>query len=681
MLGPIGTGASATVYLADDVVLRRRVAVKVLHAALADDAAFLKRFQAEAQAAAALNHPHVMGVHDWGQGDVPYLVTELLGGGSLRAMLDLGHHLDPSQVRDVGIEAARGLDYAHRRGFVHRDIKPANLLFDDEGRLRIADFGLARALAEAAWTEPMGAVLGTARYASPEQAQGRPLDGRSDVYSLALVLVEALTGEVPFTADTTLGTLMARVGHPLPIPEQAGPLTAALAAAGNDDPAERPDAGSFATLLMAAGDLGPASPLPLAGTATIDPDAFEPREPTTLFVSERQLRAELDPEIMAAPPGTTTNGLTIVHEGIEVVQPETVRVDRDPPADDEPRSRAERRRRRKEEQRAQKADAEALALAGAGVDDGPPPIGDGAGEPPRRRRRARYVVAALVVLALLGGGSAAAWYSTRPATFVLPSYVGGPVDAALAELAEHDLVVEQRQEFDDVEAEGTVIGQDPGAGVELEEGEAVALVVSRGPPPVAVPPADQIGGKSLQQVTDELAAIGLTVGEVTRTYDENWDYDTVLGLAEGTPAELPRGGAVALTVSDGPFPRTVPAGLVGGTYDAAVAALEAEALVPEKVEQFDDEAAVGTVLSLDPQGGATVERGSSVTVVVSKGPELVTIPSSIVGMTILEASTALQNLGLYVGGIQGSPLSPVTGSDPAVGQAVRKETSVSLTTR
>ena len=211
LLGPIGTGASATVYLADDVVLRRRVAVKVLHAALADDAAFLKRFQAEAQAAAALNHPHVMAVHDWGQGDVPYLVTELLGGGSLRAMLDTGARLDPAQSHLVGLEAARGLDYAHRRGFVHRDIKPANLLFDEDARLRIADFGLARALAEAAWTEPMGAILGTARYASPEQAQGRPLDGRSDVYSLALVLVEAVTGEVPFTADTTIGTLMARV--------------------------------------------------------------------------------------------------------------------------------------------------------------------------------------------------------------------------------------------------------------------------------------------------------------------------------------------------------------------------------------------------------------------------------------------------------------------------------------
>jgi serine/threonine-protein kinase len=211
LVAPIGTGASAHVFLADDVTLKRRVAVKVLHAALAEDESFLRRFRAEAQSAAALNHPNIMRVYDWGEdSDGPYLVLEYLAGGSLRDMLDAGHRLSPSQATLIGLETARALDHAHRRGFVHRDIKPANLLFDEEGRVCIADFGLARALAEAAWTEPTGAMVGTARYASPEQARGNSLDGRSDVYALALVLVEAVTGQVPFTADTTVGTLMAR---------------------------------------------------------------------------------------------------------------------------------------------------------------------------------------------------------------------------------------------------------------------------------------------------------------------------------------------------------------------------------------------------------------------------------------------------------------------------------------
>ena len=251
LLAPIGTGASAHVFLADDVRLRRRVAVKVLHAALADDEAFLRRFRAEAQAAAALNHPNIMRVFDWGEdADGPYLVLEYLGGGSLRDLLDRGRRLTPSQAALVGLEAARALDYAHRRGLVHRDIKPANLLFDDEGRLCIADFGLARALAEAAWTEPTGAVLGTARYASPEQAQGSSVDGRADVYALALVLVEAVTGQVPFSADTTVGHAH---GPHRAAPRGAGRAGAAgrrwSTRAGSRRPAERLDAAAFVAAL------------------------------------------------------------------------------------------------------------------------------------------------------------------------------------------------------------------------------------------------------------------------------------------------------------------------------------------------------------------------------------------------------------------------------------------------
>ncbi len=195
----LGTGASAHVYLADDVSLHRRVAIKVLHPALAGDANFLKRFRAEARAVAALNHPNILQVYDWGEEqDQPFLVLEYLAGGSLRQVYDTGAPLSPEQAIRVGPQAAAGLDYAHRRGLIHRDIKPANLLFDSEARLRIADFGLARALAEASWTEPDGAILGTARYSAPEQVEGWVLDGKADVYALALVLYEGVTGETPF---------------------------------------------------------------------------------------------------------------------------------------------------------------------------------------------------------------------------------------------------------------------------------------------------------------------------------------------------------------------------------------------------------------------------------------------------------------------------------------------------
>jgi beta-lactam-binding protein with PASTA domain/tRNA A-37 threonylcarbamoyl transferase component Bud32 len=266
IIAPIGVGASARVFLADDITLRRRVAIKVLHEALAADDSFLRRFRAEAQSAASLNHPHVLGVYDWGHDDVPYLVSEYLGGGSLRALLDAGNQLTVSQGLLVGLEAARGLEYAHDEGLVHRDIKPANLLFGEGGRLRIADFGLARALAEAGWTEPDGSMVGTARYAAPEQARGERVGPPADVYALALLINEAVSGELAFAADTTIATLMARADTAFEPHPDLGPLGATLRKAGALDPADRPTAGEFVRGFMgAAEDLPRPGMLPLAG--------------------------------------------------------------------------------------------------------------------------------------------------------------------------------------------------------------------------------------------------------------------------------------------------------------------------------------------------------------------------------------------------------------------------------
>ena len=204
-------------------------------------------------------------VFDWGEdADGPYLVLEYLGGGSLRDLLDRDIRLSLSQAAQLGTEVAQGLAYAHLRGLVHRDIKPANLLFDEEGRVRVADFGVARALAEAAWTEPAGAMVGTARYITPEAAEGKPVDGRADVYSLALVLYEAVTGVVPFVTDTTMGTLAARIGQPLPHNDLLGPLDDVLARAAAPDVASRLDAAGLAARLGAlASALPTPSPLPL----------------------------------------------------------------------------------------------------------------------------------------------------------------------------------------------------------------------------------------------------------------------------------------------------------------------------------------------------------------------------------------------------------------------------------
>src|SRR6266545_1503048 len=286
LLAPIGSGGSGRVYVADDVRLRRRVAVKVLHGALADDAGFLRRFRAEAQLAASLHHPNVVTVFDWGEDAVPFMVLELLSGGSLRGMLDEGIRLTPAQAAHTGRCVATALSYAHSRGLVHRDIKPANLLFDEHGTVRVADFGLARALDEASWTEPTGALVGTARYAAPEQGTGATLDARADLYALGVVLVESVTGRVPDVADTLIGTLAVRARVPLAAPQELGALAPVVERAGRTQPSERyPDAITMADALTdASRHLPPPGPLTLVGLdAHVDPHPTELGKTSTVF--------------------------------------------------------------------------------------------------------------------------------------------------------------------------------------------------------------------------------------------------------------------------------------------------------------------------------------------------------------------------------------------------------------
>ena len=273
---PVGTGASAHVYLADDVSLTARwpsrSSTRPWPATRPSSSASGPRPGPSPPSTTPTSCRSTTGARRTAS---PTWSSSTWPAGSLRQIYDTGALLTPEQAVRIGIEACAGLDYAHRRGLIHRDIKPANLLFDADRRLRIADFGLARALAEAAWTEPDGAILGTARYAAPEQVEGWVLDGKADVYALALVLYEGVTGESPFIGDTTVATLMARVGALLPEHEALGPLGDVLVWAAAPDPAERYDAAQFgAKLAELAATLPAPAPLPLATTERADEDPF-----------------------------------------------------------------------------------------------------------------------------------------------------------------------------------------------------------------------------------------------------------------------------------------------------------------------------------------------------------------------------------------------------------------------
>jgi len=305
LISPLGSGSSARVYLADDLALGRPVAVKCLRRGLGDDASFLRRFRAEATAAAQLSHPNLLSVYDWGEDDAcAYLVTEVLLGGSLRDIIEHPTRLTSSQGLLVALQVAYGLDYAHQLGWVHRDIKPANLLFGPEGRLRVADFGIARAVAEASWTEPEGLLLGTARYAAPEQADPDGVDVRADLYSLVLTIAESVTGEVPLLGQSALATMMLRQGQDIGPLDALGSLGEALEPAGRADPAERPSASELVErLTSAARTLRRPDRLPLV-RHDLDPSP-EPSEPSGRSILEESpvldLRVEHDPEPLVMP--------------------------------------------------------------------------------------------------------------------------------------------------------------------------------------------------------------------------------------------------------------------------------------------------------------------------------------------------------------------------------------------
>jgi serine/threonine protein kinase/beta-lactam-binding protein with PASTA domain len=639
LLSALGTGASAHVFLAEDVSLQRHVAVKVLQPGLASDEAFLKRFGAEARSVASLNHPHVLRVFDWGEDtDGPYLVLEYLGGGSLRDLLDRGVRLTHSQAAHLGTEVAQGLAYAHARGLVHRDIKPANLLFDEEGRVRVADFGVARALAEAAYTEPAGAMVGTARYISPESAEGKPLDGRADVYSLALVLYEALSGSVPFVTDTTQGTIMARIGSPLPPNEALGPLDDVLARAAAPEASARLDAAGFAARLGAlASALPTPEPLPLH-----PPDHVAPA-PVNGFrapaVSElTQIAVPTAKSTKPAPVGTKAGPGEIF-------------------------------------------DAEPGTMGGKGRSRG-----DAAAEGPviavRRKshRKLGWILASVVlVLALAAGALVAVHEKVFTASHPTPTLTGLTLEKARAAADKDHFTLNVEKGVRSIPiATGVIVSQSPKFGKVLKEGSTVSVVPSLGPPSVAVP--------SLANMTCATAAATLktvhlqgncVAGQFSDTVQNgiliSWSYNGV-----PNPTRAPYGSTVDMVPSTGHGPVAVPTSISqSDTYQDALVLLQAVGLSGTEAYAPNVTVPEGDVISLNPPSSTLAPYGSTVTVTVSTGPPTTQVPN-VIGFTVTQATSALENAGLNVTAVQGNPNGTVQGTQPPTNATVKTGSSVTI---
>lgn len=633
----IARGGMATVYLAVDRRLDRDVALKVMHPHLAEGSSgtdFVARFRREARAAARLTHPGLVGVYDQGvDGETSYLTMEYIDGSNLRRRLGERGALTVNEALAIGESVLDALGAAHRAGLVHRDIKPENVLLATDGRVKLADFGLARAVTEVTSTTT-GTVLGTVAYLAPELVVRGASDARTDVYACGILLFEMLTGRQPFTGETPIQVAFQHVNSDVPapsdeltwLPVEVDELVQALAARSPEDrPVDaaaalgllrRTRAALDADTLARRADVAPSIVLPIA----TDPD-----------------ETDLDDLDEDATGPTGEDGQ------------ETTRLD------------------------TSSAHGATVALPiGLGVQ----PAAEPPDEPPavaRRHRRARWWVVLGVLVALVGAG--AWWYvQDGPGSYTtVPTVLGGDEATVTAALADAGLRGHATRDFDSVAPVDTVFATDPDVGSRVRKGAVVVFTISRGPDYVQVPKG--VVGALQKDAANALTTAGLTPRYDEPAYDDTAPNGVVLSatLPDGTAAEpdtqSTRGTEVTLVVSKGPAPAAITS-VVGDTVDQATDALATDNMKLVATEAYHDTVEAGRIISQDPPSGTPGHRGDTVNVVVSQGPEPIALPNTY-GQNIKTAQKALEDLGFVVKvqhpqGI--SPLNLVYSQNPSGGE-------------
>lgn len=726
----VSQGATMALYDAADDSSGRSVTLKLIRPKLAAPPSFRELFDERMRAASALSHPNIAAIYDWGiapVGDVStaYVVVEQLTGGSLRDMFDRQRRLTPSQALAVGLDACRGLDYAHRRGLVHGELTPSKLVFGDDRRLRIIDFGLARLLGEKLWERPESVSTHIAWYAAPEQADVRPdakpIDGKVDVYALGLTLHEAVSGTLPFKADSTVATLSARVGRLMPVSADLGPLASVLERAGRPDADDRSSAAEFGKALVgAASKLPRPEPLPLFATGLFDipesdlrspddptggvrrpadpSDPSAPTEPLVLIAADEPAAAPPEPVPDVAVPVVAGPVVAVPAVAVPAVAVPVVTVpgDVDPDSDlgldpDIPV--------------ANPADDLVILPLDAGMvddrpDDSAPPVVQPVGpravsttaEMPaavrlRAKRQRRFpwkILLGLVVIASLVSLGVLATRLFRTPSYVVPNLTGQPEAAARNVIAANGWVVSIEQErSDEIPVTGQVVRTVPAAGVELAREEPFLMVVSLGP---TLRPLPESTGLTVGEAQTALVDIGM-VTEVVEQFDEvvapgvvvSWSVPGQPALTAGVEV-LPE-TVVQLVVSTGPAPRVVP-DVFRFLLADAVASLEALQLtVSTAGQEFNDEVPAGAIISQAVAPGTEVPRGTDIPVIVSLGVDLVSFPDLSAVTTFEEARALLESQGftavLTFGDAQGAVESySIAGAVPTVGQQFRRGTQV-----
>ncbi|MGW6007147.1 Stk1 family PASTA domain-containing Ser/Thr kinase [Oerskovia enterophila] len=650
VVSKIARGGMATVYLALDRRLDREVALKVMHPHLAegsDGAEFVSRFRREARAAAGLTHAGVVGVYDQGiDGETSYLTMEYVPGTTLRHVLQDERALAVGRTLELLEEILDALAAAHRKGLVHRDVKPENVLIDASGHVKVADFGLARAVTEAASTAT-STILGTVAYLGPELITSGRCDARTDVYAVGVMAYEMLTGRLPYTGETPLQVAFQHVNSDVPPPSDVEPwlpaeldvLVCALAARTPDD---RPvDAGAALTLVRQT-------------RAALDPAVLDRRSvPSSSGAAGAAGTDRKGPDSGAtavlagvAAAGAATAGASrtaVDGQAGATGSPSSAQPDSTPTTvltGIGPTSTAHLVTTSAQGQGVQHT----LAMSrGDLAVDGPD---DGAPSSRRRRRRAGWWWF-LVVLLLAGAAVGASWWflSGPGAYTAVPGNLVGATQAeAETTLRAVDLRSTVKEAYDDSFPAGTVISTDPPAGGKVRKDGAVNLLVSLGVKMLDVPTG--LVGTTADSATAALEAAGFEVGDPVQEHSDNMPAGDVLAVSVPEGSSQPHSTVVQLTVSQGPAPVTVPQ-VVGLEKDAALKALTDLGLDPSSTDDYSETVAAGLVISQTPENGTEGHRGDKVALVISLGPPLVEIPNTY-GRNVTEAEKMLKDAGFVV---------------------------------
>lgn len=569
---PIARGGMAKVYHARDQRLDRSVAVKVMHSAFAHDPDFVRRFEREAKAAARINDPNVVAVHDTGtdgegRDQVVYLVMELVRGQTLRELLGTRGHLSAYRALDVLEPILMALSAAHRAGLVHRDVKPENVLLSDDGAVKVTDFGLVRSADESGFTGPV--ILGTAAYLAPEQVKpgSAQISQATDVYAAGICLFEMLTGATPYAGEDPRAVAYRRLHEAIPPVSTATPglppaIDELVARATATDPADRyADAAEFLAAVRAARRALPTPPPSRAGD-------------TTALPIDQHLT-----ENLGAP------------------QPPTAAATR-------------------------------------------PPRNRPAASTPRRHRR-RTLVFVLLFALLCAAAAVSGWWFGSGRYVTVPQLAGlTTAQASNALRSRHLEVSTGAPVHSDTVREGLVAADTPADGKRVTRGSRVTLHLSAGVLTITVPP---VAGKSAADARAALTLAGLRVGAATSVYDDSVPSGHVIATTPTAGTALDHRKAVSLTISQGPAPVQLPK-VVGQAQSQAVDTLTGLGLHPQVSVDFSDTVPAGRVISQDPNPGIA-HHGDTVAVVVSKGPQLVEVPS-IGGKSAGQATKKLRDAGL-----------------------------------